>query len=274
MELIDHHFNLPLDHNRPDDRTAREIYEGTFPIVEERNRQYFEKFPMDKERLAKLSRHLQENDVRLPNGDRLTPRRLQLLGLKLGFAGTAEEIHFLLEEAFVQAGANEVVSHTFLKGLYASIRFDSNPIFAILHEAIYAQGSATSWACRAVQQESYGHYDDFEDFRFYGEMIFPWMFDEISELRGMKEAAEILASYEDWSELYDRSVLSRNTVPTACVVYYNDMFVNARFSRETIDFVPNMKGWYTSEYEHCGIREGGEKVFSRLIDLARGEIER
>jgi pimeloyl-ACP methyl ester carboxylesterase len=256
------------------DRTAREIYEGTFPIIEERNRQYFEKFPTDKDRLVKLSRHLQENDVRLPNGDRLTPRRLQLLGIKLGFADTAQEIHYLLEEAFVQAGGKQVVSHAFLKGLHNSIVFDSNPIFAILHEAIYAQGSATCWACHVVQKENYSHYDDFEDFRFYGEMIFPWMFDEISELKHMKEAAEILASHEDWPDLYDRDVLKRNTVPTACVVYYNDMFVNTRFSRETIDFVPNMKGWYTSEYEHCGLRVGGEKMFSRLIDLARGEIER
>ena len=256
------------------DRTAKEIYQGTFPIVEERNRQYFEKFPMDKDRLVRLARHLQENDVRLPNGDRLTPRRLQLLGIKLGFAATAEEIHYLLEEAFVHAGGKEAVSHAFLKGLYTSIRFDTNPIFAILHEAIYAQGSATSWACHSVQQDAYRHYDDFGDFRFYGEMIFPWMFDEISELRGMKEAAEILAHYEDWPALYDRDVLSQNTVPTACVVYYNDMFVNAGFSRETIDYVPNMQGWYTSEYEHCGLRSDGEKVFSRLIDLARGEVER
>lgn len=256
------------------DRTAREVYEGTFPFVEERNRQYFERFPMDKDRLVKLSRHLQENDVRLPNGDRLTPRLLQLLGIKLGFAEAPEELHYLLEEAFVQAGANEIVSQAFLKGFCACLPFDSNPIFAILHEAIYAQGSAPSWACDAVQKEHYPHYDDFDDFRFYGEMIFPWMFDEISELRGMKDAADILASYEDWPDLYDRSVLSQNTVPTACVVYYNDMFVNARFSRETIDFVPNMKGWYTSEYEHCGLRADGEKVLSRLIDLARGEIER
>jgi pimeloyl-ACP methyl ester carboxylesterase len=255
-------------------RTAREIYQGTFPIVEERNRQYFDKFPMDKGRLAKLSRHLQENDVRLPNGDRLTPRRVQLLGIKLGFAGTAEEIHYLLEEAFVQAGSKEVISHAFLKGLDNSIRFDTNPIFAILHEAIYAQGSATGWACDAVQKEDYRHYDDFEDFRFYGEMIFPWMFEEISELSSMQRAAEILACYEDWPDLYDPDALARNTVPTACVVYYNDMFVNARFSRETIDFVPRMKAWYTSEYEHCGLRSDGEKVFSRLIDLARGEVER
>jgi pimeloyl-ACP methyl ester carboxylesterase len=256
------------------DRSAREIYEGTFPFVEERNRLYFEKFPMDKERLVRLCRHLQENEVRLPNGDRLTPRLVQLLGLKLGFVGTAEEIHYLLEEAFVKSGDKEIVSHVFLKGFANSLRFDTNPIFAILHEAIYAQGSATSWACDAVQKELYPHYDDFEDFRFYGEMIFPWMFDEISELREMKAAADILAAYEDWPDLYDKEVLSRNTVPTACVVYSNDMFVNAKFSRETIDLVPNMKSWETSEYEHCGMRADGEKIFARLIDLARGEIER
>jgi pimeloyl-ACP methyl ester carboxylesterase len=256
------------------DRTAKEIYEGTFPFVEERNRQYFEKFPMDKQRLVRLSRHLLENDVRLPNGDRLTPRRVQLLGLKLGFAGTAEEIHYLIEEALLQAGGKEIVSHTFLKGLSTSLRFDTNPIFAILHEAIYAQGSASNWACDTVQKESYPHYDNYDDFRFYGEMIFTWMFDEMAELKGMKEAAEILATYEDWPPLYDKEVLSQNKVPTACAVYYNDMFVNTKFSRETIDFVPNMKGWVTSEFEHCGIRTGGERVFSRLIDLARGEIER
>jgi pimeloyl-ACP methyl ester carboxylesterase len=254
--------------------TAREIYEGTFPLVEERNRQYFAKFPMDKQLLAKLSRHLQENDVRMPNGDRLTPRRIQLLGLKMGFADTQEEIHFLLEEAFTHIGGQEVISYSFLKKLYNQLSFDSNPIFAILHEAIYAQKSATSWACQAVQKELYPEYDDFEDFRFYGEMIFPWMFDEISELSGMKEAADILAAYADWPALYDKEILSRNTVPTACVVYANDMFVNARFSRETADFVPNMKVWQTSEYEHCGLRVDGEKIFSRLIDLVRGEIER
>ena len=256
------------------DRTAMEIYEGTFPLVEQRNREYFEKFPMDKARLSKLARHLEENDVRLPNGDRLTPRLVQLLGLKMGFANTVEEIHYLLEEAFVQAGDQEIISHTFLKGIHAGCRFDSNPIFAILHEAIYAQGSATAWACDTVQKRDYPHYGNFDDFRFYGEMIFPWLFDEISELREMKEAANILAAFEDWPKVYDKEVLSRNTVPIACAVYSNDMFVNARFSKETIDFVPKMKGWYTSRYEHCGMRAGGEEMFARLIDLARGEVER
>lgn len=256
------------------DRSAREIYEGTFPFVEERNRQYFEKFPMDKERLADLSRYLLENEVTFPNGDRVTPRMVQLLGLKFGFANTAEEIHFLLEEAFVPAGDKRVVSHTFKVGLQAALRFDTNPIFAILHEAIYAQGSASGWACDAVQKESYAHFDHYDDFLFYGEMVFPWMFDEISELKGMKEAAHILANYEEWPALYDKEVLSQNTVPVACAVYANDMFVNAKFSLETVGFVPNMKAWHTSEFEHCGLRVGGERIFSRLIDLARGEVER
>ncbi|MDA8968423.1 alpha/beta hydrolase, partial [bacterium] len=112
------------------------------------------------------------------------------------------------------------------------------------------------------------------DFHFFGEMIFPWMFDEIGELKSLKESAEILASFDAWPPLYDRGVLSKNKVPVTCAVYYNDMFVNTKFSRETIDAVPNMKAWYTSEYEHCGLRTGGEKIFSRLIDIARGEVER
>lgn len=255
-------------------RTAREIYEGTFPLVEERNRQYFEKFPMDKARLAELCQHLQQHDVRLPNGDRMTPRRLQLLGISLGFADTAEDIHFLLEEAFVKVGDEKVVNHSFLKSIQMRIRFDTNPIFALLHEAIYAQEQATAWSCNQVQQEQYRHYDNYEDFHFFGEMIFPWMFDEISELKSQKEAAEILASYDAWPKLYDESVLSENKVPVTCAVYYNDMFVNTKFSRETIDSVPNMKAWYTSEYEHCGLRTGGEKIFSRLLDIAHGEVER
>jgi len=109
---------------------------------------------------------------------------------------------------------------------------------------------------------------------FYGEMIFPWFFDEFSELKGMKEAAHILAAKDDWPALYDREVLAKNMVPVACAVYANDMFVNAKFSRETIESVPNMKAWYTSEFEHCGLRVGGEKIFSRLIDLVKGEVER
>ncbi len=256
------------------DQTAREIYEGTFPLVEERNRIFFEKFPMDKERLARLAKHLQENEVRLPNGDRLTPRRLQLLGIQMGFADTMQDMHFLIEEALMELDGQERISFAFLKKLSNALSFDSNPIFAILHEAIYAQQAATQWACGAVQKELYPHYDDFEDFRFYGEMIFPWMFDEFAELRGMKDAANLLAEYEDWPLVYNKDVLKENKVPVACVVYTNDMFVNAKFSKETIDYVPNMKAWYTSEYEHCGMRADGERILSRLIDLMRGEVER
>jgi pimeloyl-ACP methyl ester carboxylesterase len=256
------------------ERTAREIYEETFSFVEERNRKYFEKFPMDKARLTKLARYLEENEVFFPNGDRITPRMVQTLGIKFGFAYTAEEIHFLLEGAFVKAGDQEIISQAFKVGLQATVPFDTNPIFAILHEAIYAQGAASGWACDAVQKEKYPHFDDYDEFLFYGEMIFPWMFDEISELRGMKEAANILAGKSDWPPLYDLEVLSRNTVPVACAVYADDMFVNMKFSRETVDAVPKMKAFYTSEYEHCGLRVGGEHLFSRLIDLGRGEVER
>ena len=122
----------------PGNHSEGDIYEGTFAQVEERNRQYLKKFPRDKELLGELCRHLQQNDVLLPNGDRLTPRRLQLLGFDLDFADCDTGIHFLLEEVFVTVLGKKVANHLFLKQIQMQIRFDANPIFTLLHEAIYA----------------------------------------------------------------------------------------------------------------------------------------
>ena len=64
-----------------------------------------------------------------------------------------------------------------------------------------------------------------ETVHFTGEMIYPWMFDDYIQLRPLKEAAEILATDDQWSRLYDGATLRANTVPCAAAVYYNDMYV-------------------------------------------------
>jgi len=45
-----------------------------------------------------------------------------------------------------------------------------------------------------------------------GEMIFPWMFDDVASLRPLKKAAELLAAKDDWPALYDEDVLRNNIV--------------------------------------------------------------
>jgi pimeloyl-ACP methyl ester carboxylesterase len=71
--------------NRPVD----EVYAATWARVREANQRYHDRYPGDLDRLRAIVRRLDEQDVRLPNGDRLTSRRLRQTGMWLG--DSAEE---------------------------------------------------------------------------------------------------------------------------------------------------------------------------------------
>lgn len=55
------------------------------------------------------------------------------------------------------------------------------------------------------------------------------MFEDYSELRKIKEVAEILANYNDWPQLYDEVMLANNTVPVYAATYIEDMWVAEDF---------------------------------------------
>jgi len=103
-------------------------------------------------------------------------------------------------------------------------------------------------------------------------MIYPWMFDDYCHLQPLKEAANLLATYDAWEPLYNMDVLEANTVPVAATVYYNDMYVERQFAEETATHIKGIKLWVTNEYEHNGLRADGERVLSRLFDMVRGEV--
>ena len=251
--------------------TAEEIYRRTYALVDERNRQYYERYPRDVERIRALADVLLSDDVRLPCGDRLSARRLQLCGLNFGFKGGSETVHNLIEEAFPAGAQAPRLSRLFLKGIEQNQAFDSNPIFTLLHEACYTQGSASSWAAQRVRAER----PQFAPERdgplwFTGEMVFPWMLEEFGALAPLRAAGELLASKSDWPALYDAEVLARNTVPVAAAVYHDDMYVERGYSLETAAAIRGARVWITNEHEHNGLRADGEGVVSRLLDLARG----
>ena len=144
--------------------------------------------------------------VATPQGNRLTPRSFQLLGLQaLGFSHGFERLHYLLESAW----DGEVLSHKFKKvgvgGGRAGRRaggqvtrapaspatltaarslttvslsppippptappctgtrcpplqefdswmsWDTNPLYALLHESIYCQGAASNWSAQRIR---------------------------------------------------------------------------------------------------------------------------
>ncbi len=257
----------------PLNRSPDDVYRATYRRVIEKNRLYYERYPEDVEHVQDIVEYLASHDVALPGGGRLTPRRFQQLGLLLGMSNGRERIHYMIEEAFVQGAAGRELSYSFLRRFENSLWFETNPIYAILHESIYCEEIASNWSAERVRSE----YNEFEIVHnqpvfFTGEMVYPWMFDEYEHLRPLKEAGEILATYDGWPLLYDKSILGLNTVPCAAVIYYNDMYVERTLSEETAQTIRGMKLWVTNEYDHDGLRVDGEKVLGHLLNMVHGEI--
>ena len=68
-----------------------------------------------------------------------------------------------------------------------------------------------------LQAAAYG--DESDLVLFTGEMVFPWMFEDLAGLRPMKGVAELLAQRTGWSKLYDSERLQRNEVPVVAATY-------------------------------------------------------
>ncbi|RLT45506.1 MAG: alpha/beta fold hydrolase [Chloroflexi bacterium] len=252
--------------------TADEVYRATYRRVLEQNGLYYRRYPRDVEVVRRVVDALTAREVLLPSGDLLTPRRLQQLGLAFGASDGREQVHYLFEQAFVQGRHGPELGYPFLHAVEAMQSFNTNPIFAILHESIYCQQKASNWAAHRIRNE-YPAFDSAQagPVYFTGEMIYPWMFDEYGELQPLQEAADLLASDASWPRLYDGERLAQNQVPGAAAVYYDDMYVERSFSEETARAIPNLRMWITNEYEHNALRADGEVVLERLIQMVRGE---
>jgi len=256
----------------PVHHTAEDVYRATSPGVIRKNRLYYERYPDDVERAQAIVNYLSQHAVHLPTGDRLSPRRFQQLGLAFGASDGFEQVHYVLEEAFVAGASGPEMNYVFLRELENAQNFETNPIFAVLHEAIYCQHTASRWAAERIRAE----FPEFElspdrPVLFTGEMIYPWMFDEYQRLRLLKPAAEILADFDGWPPLYDLEVLRANSVPCAATIYYNDMYVNRVFAEETAQTIRGTRIWITDEYEHNALRADGEVVLDRLLEMLHGE---
>jgi hypothetical protein len=240
--------------------------------VADRNERYYARYPQDVDRVKELVDVLGSEEVRFADGTRLTPRRLLQAGSVLGMSYGFERLHYLIELAFVDGVHGREVSSLFLRAVDQHLPFGPAPIYTLLHEACYAQGEATRWSAQRIL----GEFPEFEldgdgPVYFTGEMVYPWMLDEYHELQPLKEAAELLAEFEDWPRLYDSDRLAQNEVPVVAAVYENDMYVEREFSVETAR-VLGAKAWVTSQYEHDALRSWGTEVVSKLFAMRRGEV--
>jgi pimeloyl-ACP methyl ester carboxylesterase len=240
----------------PIGRPVDDIYGATYGRLSQRNRRYFERYPDDRGRVREILQRLDDEEVRLPSGDRLTARRFRQLGLWLGASDGFELLHHVIELPF---GSN-----AFRHDAEAGVRFSRNPIYATLHESSYADGVPTRWSAARLLPDEIA-----EDGLFTAEHVFPWMWEDYAGLRPQRAAAELLAGHP-WPALYDADRLRHNEVPVAATIYVNDLFVERDFAKETAATIRGLRAWETDEYEHNGLRADGERVLGRLIDLVRG----
>jgi pimeloyl-ACP methyl ester carboxylesterase len=240
----------------PIGRPVDDIYGATYRRLIEANRRYFDRYPDDRNRVREIHRRLEDEDVRLPSGDRLTVRRFRQLGLWLGDSAGFELLHHVIELPFG--------SPAFLHDVEGGVRFTRNPLYATLHESSYADGAATRWSAHRLLPDEIATTE-----AFTAEHVFPWMFEDYGQLRPHREAADLIAEHV-WPHLYDADQLARNEVPVAATIYVDDLYVERAFAEETAVAVRGLRPWITNEYQHNGLRADGERVLGRLIDLARG----
>ncbi|KZT18642.1 alpha/beta-hydrolase [Neolentinus lepideus HHB14362 ss-1] len=251
------------------------VYKATIKKVAQRNKVYYEKYPQDVKRVRDLLTYLEQNEVLLPNGGRLTPSRWQQLGIDFGTSGGIDRVHQLVFRATNDLAIFGRLSYKLLQTVMEKQAYDGNPLYAILHEAIYCQGRAPEWAAaRIVSQDprfSWTHVKtlaESEPIYYYGEMIFPDMFDDYSNLRPLKGAAELLAKDSEWGPLYDLRQLAKNEVKVSAVTY-----VNYELAQETAAAIKNTEQYITNQLFHNGIHVDPKDVMGRLFTLSKREYD-
>jgi len=250
-------------------RSSDEIYQACYQELARKNEQFFAQYPHAQQLCSEIAEYLTQHQVTFSNGQIFSVEQFQALGICLGTGAGKEVLYGIIEDAFTfDHLGQKILNPTFIQRVYSLQAFNSNPIYAILHEAIYSEASATNWSAQRVQDQATGfNWRHNTPFLFTGEMVLPSVFKELKALQPLAEAAQILATKSDWNPLYDCEQLANNRVPVFCAIYNHDMYVPLEFSRETVSKMGNVKAWYTSEYEHDGLSVDGELIFNTLLNL-------
>lgn len=259
-----------------------EIYRRTYRATAARNEVYFKRYEADQQTLKDVLTHLDTHEEILPTGERLTSRRLRMLGLMLGTTTGFDQLHYFFEGPFVSVRGQKRLNTQFLDMVGRQLSQGDSPMYGVLHETIYAgatsalRGEATNWAAeRLLAEVGSGIPEGFApapDYRaespvyLTGEHMYPLIYEEDPALAPMRELAHELAAFTDWEPVYNPEQLANNEVPGAAAVYFEDMFVPTDLSLQTAELA-GIRTWVTNEYQHDGLRANGAAVFQHLQNL-------
>ncbi|KAL2374178.1 proline iminopeptidase [Blastomyces gilchristii SLH14081] len=249
-------------------RGPEPVLERTYEKVLERNEAYYSKFPEDVNRVDQIVRYLSENRVELPSGV-LTSARFLSLGLSFGMRGGLHSIHDIVLRVHNELETFNFLTTPTLALVDNATTFDNNILYAVLHEAIYCQGEPSNWCADRLLSRfsSYNNKFGGSSLFFTGEMIYPHMFESSNELRKVKAAADIIAAYDGWPDLYDEVQLAKNEVPVFSATFVDDMYVHYALATETAAKIRGCKQFITNTMYHNAIRANADELIKQLFAL-------
>ncbi|KAF2641616.1 alpha/beta-hydrolase [Massarina eburnea CBS 473.64] len=270
---------LPPMRNTPDD-----VYANVYARLRKRNQQYYEKYPEDVDRVKRVTKLLSrfgDTTVRVQGGEgHLSARRFLQLGISFGMHGSFDAVHELVLRADNDLSLFGHLTRPTVILIEQRQSWDTNVIYAILHEACYCQGEASNWSAERLLSSN----KDFilpdlqestpdQPILFTGEMIYPFMFDVYPELKKLKAVGEALAQEKNWPKLYDDEQLAKNKVPVYAAVYMEDMYVDFDLSMERARGIKGCKTFITNQMYHDAVRSKSDEVLKQLFALRDDVID-
>ena len=257
------------------------VYEHTFQKVRQRNMAYYKKFPEDIQSVKDIVRYIDEKThqgerIVLPSGGYLSVLRLRQIGLLFGSHGGCDRVHDIIYRLVNDLRSIQEFTRPTLAAFDALMGFDVAPLYALLHEPCYTQGTASDWSADRVVKglPDFMVKSDGEDpILFFGEMVFRDQFEDYDELRSLEETADIVAKMDDWPDLYDEAQLAKNEVPVYSASFYEDMYVDFQLAQQTASKIRNCKHFITNVMYHNAIQAKSDEILKQLFKLRDDVID-
>jgi pimeloyl-ACP methyl ester carboxylesterase len=265
----------PITQKQPD-----EVYRRLWAKVLERNRKYYAKYPEDQQSMRIIMTYLHrikgeegnDNAIRMPSGGVLTQHRFRSIGISFGALGGLDDVHNVVLRSANDLEMFGYLSRPTLAKIEAWSAYDSQPLYAVLHEPAYNQGAASKWSAAKVCDEL-NLFEGETGIYFFGEMVFPGDLQLYPGLKSLAPAAQELAKCTDWPNLYDLDQLKQNEVPLYAAVFVDDMYVDFGFAQETASLVRKCKTYVTNAMYHDAVRSQTEGVGRALFALRDDTID-
>ena len=134
------------------------------------------------------------------------------------------------------------------------------PLWAVIHETVMARpGHAVNWSADRIWRE------EFYDLPLLGNHFFRTHFEEDPALIPFFEEVDKVHRMDTLKA--QAQDVSANEVPTAALLFKQDLFLPYELTRKSATRVGNLKLWVHDEWFHDGLWTHGPEVVNTLFDM-------